>query len=63
MLIDSLGEMNENSQGIDPDRFAESSILLLTQALEESMGDPLLGPFVAKEGLNALAMLKEQLNM
>lgn len=62
-LIDNLIEINQNETGFDPDRFAESSILLLTHVLEKSMRDPVLGPLVAKEGLKALTMLKKQLNI
>ena len=48
---------------MDADRFTEASILLLTQALEESLSDPMLGSLVASEGLRTLRMLKDQLNI
>ena len=62
-LIRNLTEINEGEDDMDADRFTEASILLLTQALEESLSDPMLGSLVASEGLRTLRMLKDQLNI
>ena len=63
ILIDILTEINDGESGIDAGRFTETSILLLTQVLEQSLSDPTLGPFVAQEGLRTLDMLKRQLEI
>lgn len=63
-LIDNLQEMNQASNtNLDTASFTETSVLLLTEVLEQSLSDPLLGSFIAKEGLSTLEMLKKQLNI
>lgn len=62
-LIENLDEINKDFDGIDPDRFSEASILLLTQILEKSVSDPIIGTFVAREVLETLEILREQLDI
>ena len=62
-LIENLTEINEDFVGIDPDRFSEASILLLTQVLEQSVSDPLIGTMIAREVLETLEILREQLDI
>jgi len=62
-LISNLTEINEGKDDMDAEKFTEASVLLLTQVLEQSLSDPMLGSFVAREGLRTLKMLKDQLNI
>ncbi len=62
-LINSLTEINGGEDDMDVDKFTEASVLLLTQVLEQSLSDPILGSLVAREGLRTLTMLKNQLNI
>ncbi len=63
-LIDSLEKMNkETDDGIDVERFTETSILLLASMLEQNLENPLLSSYLAKESLDMLATLREQLDL
>jgi len=62
-LIENMDEINKDFVGIDPDRFSEASILLLTQILEKSVSDPIIGTFIAREVLETLEILREQLDI
>lgn len=62
-LIENLDEINKDFKGIDPDRFSEASILLLTQIIDKSVSDPLIGTYIAREVLETLEILREQLDI
>jgi len=62
-LIENLDEINKDFNGIDPDRFSEASILLLTQIIEKSVSDPIIGTYIAREVLETLEILREQLDI
>ncbi|MBL6961839.1 MAG: hypothetical protein ISR59_12095, partial [Anaerolineales bacterium] len=62
-LIENLDEINKDFKGIDPDRFSEASILLLTQIIEKSVSDPIVGTYIAREVLETLEILREQLDI
>ncbi len=62
-ITENLTEINQGTSQPDAERFTEASILVLTQVLEKNLNDPLLGSFVASQGLKTLAMLKKQLKI
>ena len=63
-LINSLEKMNRETEGdIDAERFTETSILMLASMLEQNLENPLLASYLAKESLDMLETLREQLDL
>jgi len=62
-LIKNLEELNHDAGNVDPARFTEASLLFLAQTLEQSLDDPLIGAYIARETLETLDKIREQLNI
>ncbi len=62
-LIEKLAYLNKGSENIEATRLVEASTLFLTQTLEQSLSDPLIGSYLAKETLDTIKTLREELEL
>ncbi len=62
-LIENLEYLNKGTGDIEATRLVEASTLFLTQTLEQTLGDPLIGSYLAKETLDTIKMLREELKL
>ena len=63
-LAENLSELNAgNPIWVNLEGFSETSILLMTQILDQNISDPILKTYLAREMLETFEVLKEQLGI